>query len=724
MTFSKKFPLGDTWKAILLFTVIFLIATWNVIIHKVRIAYDGIDYFYPLLSYAIQSIRHGHLPLWDPYSNAGVPNHLEPQNFILNPLTYLLSLTNLHLLDAFNFFWLFFWWLGGIGIILLLKKYSSTLARVFAACAFTFSGFQIGHAQHTSYVYSASFLPWLFYFSELCLERKSHRYTFLAAAAGMLSVFGGYPVLLASNCLLLTAWMFYRAPRQDRGRVILHLSVIAITMAIAISPTLASIAIEGPYFFKREGAGRLALPNALMSKNAFTRPSFLTIFSPIISALCGPDILRTDWSMGNGYAGFLALPLSLLWIRSRLRERKRILPFIAAFAFFLILSTIHSDGIVKTFYYYAFFPVQFMLYSAGFRLYWIFLLALATGLGFTAFEKATCKKEANRIFTASFIVFAFITLVSLYYIKSIGYELFENHLPNSILARLVYEFGIFTIAILGLLVANGTLPFRRLAAFVPIILLGLLAFDARFQVLHSGRVSLARDFKSGELALEPTQRYSRYVRQSYAKNPGDLCALPGQDHLNGHLIQREFLLGAYTNMLNPPFAKIMESRFSDVLLNGENFYWLSPSTQNIINEQAAASELYAKTTRNPIPVYLDQSHPSTEFNAPVAFGTYGKVQLIDYQPNSVKLHVDVPPKSSEAFLASTERYSPSWQVAVDNGPFLPTVKNNLLFRGVFLTAGQHNVIFRYNPGYYLPLATLAWACLLLLLLFGLRHETR
>ena len=84
------------------------------------------------------------------------------------------------------------------------------------------------------------------------------------------------------------------------------------------------------------------------------------------------------------------------------------------------------------------------------------------------------------------------------------------------------------------------------------------------------------------------------------------------------------------------------------------------------------------------------------------------VQIVAYEPERVVLAANV---ASPAVLVLADAFYPGWQATVDGVP-APILRANLMFRGLALEPGQHEVVFSYKPtmwrlGIVISLAALA-----------------
>lgn len=94
--------------------------------------------------------------------------------------------------------------------------------------------------------------------------------------------------------------------------------------------------------------------------------------------------------------------------------------------------------------------------------------------------------------------------------------------------------------------------------------------------------------------------------------------------------------------------------------------------------------------------FLESANASTVWEQSLGF-TRNEVEILDYTPDRivVSVHADGP-----GILVITNNYSPFWKVRVD-GIQQTIVPAYHTFQGVYLEAGQHEVVFEYDPPYKL-----------------------
>jgi hypothetical protein len=101
----------------------------------------------------------------------------------------------------------------------------------------------------------------------------------------------------------------------------------------------------------------------------------------------------------------------------------------------------------------------------------------------------------------------------------------------------------------------------------------------------------------------------------------------------------------------------------------------------------------------------------------------GSARLVSYEPERVVARASARRPS---LLVLTDLHYPGWKATVD-GRDVPIERVNYLLRGVPLTAGTHEVEFRYEPGSFRAgwvISAIAGLAVLIALVLGLRRRGR
>lgn len=231
---------------------------------------DAADNYYPARVAFRRALSEGTLPSWEPTTMSGWPLLADPYYGYFYPPNVLFYLgqrsgepasgmaagvpAGLGLSAALHM------WIGGLGMLWLLRRRISWSAALFGALAFALSSFQVVRIRHIIFVQAVAWLPWLLWSIEHFLQTRQRKS--LAAAAlcsGLLLLAGAhsllhfllFPVIVYAVGRLLTfAW---QKPSRDRlrylliqtGSLALAAIVGALFGAIALFPTLMQMPLTG-----------------------------------------------------------------------------------------------------------------------------------------------------------------------------------------------------------------------------------------------------------------------------------------------------------------------------------------------------------------------------------------------------------------------------------------------------------------------------------------------
>ncbi len=667
--------------------------------------WDALDFFFPAFSYLSDSIREGRLPLWDPFTNCGYPYHADPSNFTLNPLALLFGAIFDSPSRGLNWFWVCNWWWGGLGMIWLARHFRAAPSGAFvSAISYVLSGFFLAHAEHISFIVVAAWVPWIVVCAERAVIRSSVAYALFAGAALGFCSYGGYPGLILFTCFALALWLLLRfipqsscdelgsRPLSDRALwVVITLALIATIFILIWSPLLNAFISEGHGYTER--VNQLTVERAT-TREPFTFYAAISLFFPYVT-FTGRQWMETDISMSNAYMGMLTIPLALFWMYKAGARRSWWLLFFVLFMFVVSLGGKYG---LRTLIYYLYPPTRYMQYNAPFRLFWIFPLCLAAGLGLTyIIDHLEQRKIMFRVLLSWFIaacaVAAVFCTLSIRHATPYTHDLYRLFAPGVTILLLGCAF-------MWYLIGNKTVRATRSA---PLIFALIMLIDMSVHLYNN----------SGTVwdPLQTTKNIELYQQHSTFTQGNPPARIVGRPfgYLNAQQILKVPLTQGYLTMLSDSFDNVLcQSRFAEVLSSPHRF-WLSPGVETSPSKEFTLARLVTVGSGVPVPVILEQ--PSDGFGAgPVVPGSYGAANVKTFAPEKIEIEVVVP-GTHGAFLASTERFTPGWKVLVDGVP-QRVHKTNLFFRGVYVPSGQHSVEWRYEPDSWWLLVSLSYLTLM------------
>ena len=168
-----------------------------------------------------QMIANGQLPLWNPYIFAGTPLLASIYPGALYPPNWVFALFSP--VTAMNIVVVTTYHLSLIGCYLYARRIGATrVGAMLAGLAFTFGGYLVAHAGHTSRIAAAVWLPWILLAMEHLYLRFSWRWVALGAAFIALQLFAGEPQMNFYTVLVCAAYgafsLSLRPARETRLR--------------------------------------------------------------------------------------------------------------------------------------------------------------------------------------------------------------------------------------------------------------------------------------------------------------------------------------------------------------------------------------------------------------------------------------------------------------------------------------------------------------------------
>ncbi|MGH2522533.1 MAG: hypothetical protein ACRDH2_08515, partial [Anaerolineales bacterium] len=294
--------------------------------------------FYPWRKFALDAIRAGHLPLWNPYLGNGAPLIANYQSAIFYPpnwLSLLLPLDySLSWLAVLHLIW------AGAGMVTLARALGlHPLGQAVAGLAFGLSQYLVARVGFLSINAAAAWLPWVIWSAERLLTAdtrppiRNTQYALLLSLFLSLQLLAGHAQTTWYTLLALGAWVVWRTLSQPRpllSSVIRHSSFVILSVALAFG--LASLQLLPTAELLRQSPRAAAADYEFVATYSFSPWRLLTLLTP---DLLGNPARSQFYGYGNYwedaiYVGVLPLLLALAVIlrslASMLRRLVRIQP--------------------------------------------------------------------------------------------------------------------------------------------------------------------------------------------------------------------------------------------------------------------------------------------------------------------------------------------------------------------------------------------------------------
>jgi len=204
---------------------------------------DNLTQNYPLRVLSGELLRHGRLPLWDPYIWSGTPLLAGWNAGSLYPGTWLFAILPAGAAWTINVAAVPV--ICGIGMHVFLRRLGcSPLAALLGALTFTYAGFMSGQAVHIGLVQGMSFTPWmLLAVHELGTHpdpRAARRWIALLGGCGGLVVLAGDPRAASSVAFIVVTYFLalcWRAWRTGRRVTVASVGVVAAALLAVLLST-------------------------------------------------------------------------------------------------------------------------------------------------------------------------------------------------------------------------------------------------------------------------------------------------------------------------------------------------------------------------------------------------------------------------------------------------------------------------------------------------------
>jgi len=389
---------------------------------------DILHYEYPTKLFLSESLKNGHLPLWNSLITNGYPQ-IATINGYFNPLNLIIFFL-FPMPLAFNLgFALSFLIIGTFTYLFTRSMGLSKIASLLGAISFSYSGIFVTQIVHFNVIQTLAFFPMELYLTEIYIQKKrSFLGVLLAFAIGFQTLAGFYQVVLYS-LIVLVLYAFTRIflvgePRFYRWRLILGI-IAAIMGGLLISAIQLLPSWELTQMSNRKGGVGIEeiklFPYQFKHLITFVWPYLLG--DPRIGTY--PQFSK-DWGIfweSTGFIGILPLIFASWAIIWGIGKNKIIL----FFSLLLILSLLLMLGKNSpTFFLFKLPPLSFFRVPARWIIFFTFSLSILGTIGFEFFLQNLKSKITNKFFwhLGTFLILS-ISTVNIF-IFALNYHLRGN----------------------------------------------------------------------------------------------------------------------------------------------------------------------------------------------------------------------------------------------------------------------------------------------------------
>lgn len=724
--------------------------------------FDVLRMIFPWKEFAIDSLKNGQIPLWNPYNFSGTPFLANFQNGFFYPFNLLFLLFSK--LDAWTLYILFQPLLSALFTYVFLRELKvSKISAVFGGLVFAFSSYMVVWMEYGNIGHSIIWLPLLLFLTEKIINKKSIGYSILFISTLTQSIFAGYIQTTLYLFIFSLIYIIFRLNQEKKlkSKTLLYLSFLFILSvfisSIQLFPTIELFLYSAREAYSTDAISKLLIPPIHIA--TFFAPDFFGNPATRNYFLEGTYIERVS------YIGVIPLLFFVLAIGKKVP--KIFWFFLASCATVLLLSFNN--------------PISFFLYSFKIpvlntgvptRIMYLFgfSAAICSAIGFDIWLKQKNIRIFPQIAILSTVyIILWISVLLIPKIES-NSQLLQNLLISKrnlifptfiflsgscllVMTRFIGRKHFLVFVFISLLLFEQFNFFRKITPFSPreyfypetSVLSKLkeiqglermwgfedgymeaniqthekiFSTDGYDPLFIKRYAELVNSGKNGK--IEPVPRSYVVIPSSFGESLKDnhyrdvLLDLLGVKFI---LNKNEFLGKKneldYLAFPQEEYSLIYQKSPWQIYRNNDALprFFLTDSFIVEKDKEKIISELY-DNKRNTKTVILEE-----DLNISIQKGK-GKIKLIKYSSNIINFSVDT---QSNNILFISDTFYPGWKAYVDEKE-TKVYRANYAFRAVPVPKGKHKVVMTYSPSSFnLGLKiSLIGLLILAVLLFGVR----
>ena len=718
--------------------VVLLAANGRLLRGKAYPQWDAVDFFGPAYSLVADHVRAHRLLTWDPWTSGGTPDFAEPELGSNSPVLLLVAAV-FPKPSGFIAYWMLIWIAGALGMLVFAKHLRCPpWGALVAALGFAASGFFIGHAQHTSSLFSIAFLPWIFWRLDDALLRERYWSAVQAGALYGLSALGGYPQFTILTPGFLGLWAVGRiffsdtmdethAPTSKIRRSRL-LPAIAILLLVGVIGGLIFCPPYAEFMTETHGYSDRIGPRTRVesvSSNLLPAGATTTLASPYLFLLSFPGLPGRMWptsdiSMSNIYSGAVVMVLGIFALLHRSRWR-----YWLGLVVLFYMCCSYGNQLPLRGWVYDYAPMtRYFRNASMFSVYSIFLMCVLAALaardidGVVELPSAEARKFlAVGLVAASAAVISFFLVTRQALMLPFGFHLAVLHLA-------IVWVGIASAGLLAVFHRSSIRRFVQTLVAIAILdaFLGILIAAP---ALYSSATTAQWHEMDNKHVANLELRSQEFFRQLNSSAVGTVPHAPN----NRNIPPKIAVLDSYAPLRNRFLTSMVADPMLQQVALRKSRTWFSAQALELAPSDSVYEKFADDAHRRHSPVLIlhspeqmkrlsfskaaspDDSEEAAAAVVPldqVESASLATVDLVSYFPASLQFHYQAP---KAGWLMITDRWAPGWTVKV-NGKSQPVQGADFVFRAVRVEPGDNFVQFRYRPRQWLYLLIVSWGTLL------------
>lgn len=692
---------------------------------------DFVEQEFPFRTLAASSLASGTIPHWNPYVFCGMPFLADIQVAFWYPMNMVQSLfvSDGHLSPVvMQWFIILHYLIAGAGMFFLVKKVFKTddLSALFAAIAYTFSGYLTMQIIHQMIVYQLALFP----FIVLCIIQGFDSLKYAIAGGLLLGVMylAGHPQTTLFLTLFLGVLVLYEIGYRLRGKGAEKLS--ATTALGMVIPFIIAVGIFAVQLLPSQELAGLSKRDVMTFENSVGggRLTFGSLFTFIMPRLFGlTDAMRqAKVPFWNGeyflswetaiYIGVLPLLFGVL--ASLVATKKKYVTLFAGMSLFAFLFALGDNFFLyKMFFSLPIFdrlrtPARMMMVAT-------FALSALSGVGLSMFLRNEIqeKKRNFSLIIGGLIGIGWVAAIA----GVITPQSFLDGAPPEANASISWAAGLAAFPVIAAIIISVLLWKNKLKGIALASIVICVTLIELF--MYGMSVNKSSDDPRSTYRDQPnqTQIVDMLKKEQAQELSRANIRLRGASLLqrNQGAYDRIQLLEGYNPLVLAEFApQCANSMMTMDLLNikwriiGGGFAPVTtylPRAKMYYNIDVRSSEdakniLKTDSTYDYHSKLLLEEKPSLAINE---VDSNAQVKIVRYEMNEIEVKVST--KANGMLFLSEVNY-PAWKATVD-GKDAQIYKAFTTLRAVEVPAGEHAVVMRYESdafktGSMITLATL------------------
>ncbi len=745
---EKKFRLADdlpSWLPVLIFILADFIFFYEQLFGGMHFwatfMSDFNELHIPFQAFIQDSIRHGQLPFWNPYTFGGMPFLADIQVGFFYPFNLILSLFAPHHglpVKAMEIQIIFHFFIAQVSMYFLARHFKmSRTAAVIAALSYSLSGALVGRIVIQTFIYQFAWIPLLFLLFHKTITQLKWKYALITGLVLGGTMLVGHPQAIFYNVFFIGLFILWYGiagvvSKEIQGRKIL------IFAGLAVLPFIIALGVSAIQVLHTQELASLSKRTLLTYKEAVDGSlqwkQLLTMLTPKLFGFTDMSQIKHVpfyLALRKGYhfwetAFYFGIPALILGLIGMMKNYKsRLSAFLIFAALFGFLHALGSNGFL--------FKILFHLpgfdkfrFPARTIYYLTLVFSIFAGFGYDALRRQKGKQMLTVIAIAAGIPL----------ILSLG--IFTGIIPSAFGApqQFIGEIKGYGLTAFLLILASGAVIFLFYKTKIPALIAGLLLITLVITDLTLNLSGFKNHNVSPEKVYQMNPNLSRVLRPEppdtiFRVKMRNKFVLPLRR--NSGMINKIMLIEGF-NALQlvrkiPPcksWPELLAVRYriktdqktrQSYFQAQDNYLPHSRMTYKTVLSSAEKAAVDIKSDSLDFEnETLVEKKCGLELPQVNVSAVKNLVTCINYSNNYQKYQVNT---AKNGLLNISEIWYPAWKVKLDGQP-AELLRINYCLRGVAVPAGTHTIEMSYdstafNLGMWITIFTLMLSIGLLIL---------